>query len=155
MSGRVATAASEEHLIRCPSFRRTRAQNRQPIRASADFWTFRNSGTCSRTKSFISGEPNFSKKRTRARPLPSDEYVGLALGLQKYDLNDELKLNDNQAFNRQNSEAYFINCWQIYEGETLEMWKTYGNGVAVFSRFELLKTALSIMLDDILVAIVR
>jgi hypothetical protein len=36
-------------------------------------------------------------------------------------------------------EAYFINCWQIYEGETLEMWRTYGNGVAVFSRFDLLE----------------
>ena len=35
------------------------------------------------------------------------------------------------------------------------MWKTYGNGVAVFSRFDLLKSALSIMLDDILVGIVR
>jgi hypothetical protein len=87
--------------------------------------------------------------------LPSDEYVRTALDLQKYDLNDELKLNDNQAFTRQNSEAYFINCWQIYEGETLEMWKTYGNGVAVFSRFDLLKSALSTLLDDILVGIVR
>jgi hypothetical protein len=86
--------------------------------------------------------------------LPSDEYVRSALGLQKYDLNDELRLNNEQAFNRQNSEAYFISCWQIYEGETLHMWKTYGN-VAVFSRFDLLKSALSIMLDEILVGIVR
>ncbi|MFZ3201318.1 MAG: hypothetical protein WA175_09205 [Candidatus Acidiferrales bacterium] len=78
-----------------------------------------------------------------------------ALGLHKYDLNDELKLNSNQAFNRQNSEAYFINCWQIYEGETLDMWRTYGNAVAVFSRFDLLKSALSTMLDHILVGIVR
>jgi hypothetical protein len=86
--------------------------------------------------------------------LPSDEYVRAALGLQKYDLKDELKLNNDQAFNRQNSEAYFINCWQIYEDETLNMWRTYGN-VAVFSRFDLLKLALSTMLDDILVGIVR
>lgn len=87
--------------------------------------------------------------------LPSDEYVRAALDLQEYDLNSELRLNNDQAFNRQNSEAYFINCWQIYEGETLDMWKTYGNGVAVFSRFDLLKSALSIMLDDILVGMVR
>jgi hypothetical protein len=87
--------------------------------------------------------------------LPSDEYVRTTLGLQKYDLNDELRVNSNQAFNRQNSEAYFINCWQIYEGETLDMWKTYGNGVAVFSRFDLLKFALSVMLDDIFVGTVR
>jgi hypothetical protein len=87
--------------------------------------------------------------------LPSDEYARKALGLERYDLRDELKLNNDQAFNRQNSEAYFINCWQIYEGETLHMWKTYGDGVAVFSRFDLLKSALSIMLDDILVGVVR
>jgi len=87
--------------------------------------------------------------------LPSDEYVRAALGLHKYDLNDELKLNNNQAFNRQNSEAYFINCWQIYEGETLDVWRTYGNAVAVFSRFDLLKLALSTMLDNIFVGIVR
>jgi hypothetical protein len=28
------------------------------------------------------------------------------------------------------------------------MWKTYGNGVAVFSRFDLLRSALSAMLDE-------
>lgn len=87
--------------------------------------------------------------------LPSDEYVRKAQGLQKYVLSDELKVNNDQAFNRQNSEAYFINCWQIYEGENLDMWKRYGNGVAVFSRFDLLKSALSDMLDDILVGTVR
>src|SRR6185437_13078676 len=87
--------------------------------------------------------------------LPSDEYVRRTLGLHKYDLKDELKLNDDQAFNRQNSEAYFINCWQIYEGETLDMWKTYGNGVAVFSRFDLLKHAVSAFLDDIFLGVVQ
>ena len=95
------------------------------------------------------------KETDPSEALPSDGYVRAALGLQKYDLDDELKLNNYQAFNRQNSEAYFINCWQIYEGETLHMWDTYGNGVAIFSRFDLLKAALSVMLDDILVGVVR
>jgi len=98
---------------------------------------------------------DLSKETDPNEALPSDDYVRSALGLQKYDLNDELKLNNNQAFNRQNSEAYFINCWQIYEGETLEMWKTYGNGVAVVSRFDLPKSTRSVMRDDILVGIVR
>jgi len=87
--------------------------------------------------------------------LPSDQYARAALGLQEYDLHDELKLNNDQAFNRQNSEGYFINCWQVYEGETLHMWETYGNGVAVFSRFDLLRSALSSLLDDILVGVVQ
>ena len=35
------------------------------------------------------------------------------------------------------------------------MWKTYGNGVAVFSRFDLLKAQLAPMLDNIMLGIVR
>lgn len=87
--------------------------------------------------------------------LVSDEYVRAARGLRRYDLRDELTLNNDQAFARQASEAYYINCWQLFEGETLDMWKTYGQGVAVFSRFDLLRTAFSPMLDDILLGIVR
>lgn len=82
--------------------------------------------------------------------LPSEEYTRKALGLWKYDLHDELKLNNHQAFNRQHSEGYYLNCWQIYEGETLHMWNTYGNGVAVFSRFGLLKAALNSLLHDVI-----
>ncbi len=66
--------------------------------------------------------------------LASDEYVRAARGLHRYDLRDALTLNNKQAFARQVSEAYYINCWQLFEGETLDMWKTYGQGVAVFSR---------------------
>jgi len=69
---------------------------------------------------------------------------------QKIHLYDELALNNDLAFARQVSESYFINCWQLFEGETLDMWKTYGNGVAIFSRFELLKSQLAPMLDNML-----
>ena len=95
------------------------------------------------------------KETDPSEALASDEYVRAACGLRKFNLRDELALNDNQAFARQNSEAYFINCWQLFEGETLDMWKTYGNGVAVFSRFERLKSAVAGMLDDILLGIVH
>ncbi|MGA8595871.1 MAG: hypothetical protein WB676_14225 [Bryobacteraceae bacterium] len=87
--------------------------------------------------------------------LPSDEYARAALGLKRYVLSDELELNDSQAFNRQNSEAYFISCWQLFEGETLDMWKTYGKGVAIFSRFDLLKTAVNAFLDTVYLGVVR
>jgi hypothetical protein len=100
-----------------------------------------------RTDLFKETDPN--------EALPSDEYARNVLHLQRYDLSDELTLNSDLAFARQVSESYFINCWQLFEGETLDMWRTYGNGVAIFSRFELLKAALSIMLDDILVGAVR
>lgn len=100
-----------------------------------------------RTDLFKETDPN--------EALPSDEYARRVLQLKKYDLHDELKLNNDLAFARQISESSFINCWQIFEGETLEMWKTYGNGVAIFSRFDLLRSQLVPMLDDILVGIVR
>lgn len=87
--------------------------------------------------------------------LPPDDYVRRALGLRKYDLGDELKLNNDQAFNRQLSEARYIQCWQLFEGETLEMWARYGGGVAIFTRFDLLKSALDSMLDKIMVGLVR
>ena len=87
--------------------------------------------------------------------LPSDEYARRVLRLQRYDLHDELALNNDLAFARQISESYFLNCWQLFEAETLDMWKTYGNGVAVFSRFDLLKAQLVPTLDNILLGIVR
>ena len=81
--------------------------------------------------------------------LPTDDYVRRALGLTKYDLRDELALNNDQAFNRQLSETRYIQCWQIFEGEMLDMWARYGGGVAIFSRFDLLRYALDSMLDEI------
>jgi hypothetical protein len=87
--------------------------------------------------------------------LPSDQYVRKARGLQQYDLHDELALNNDQAFTRQTSEGHYINCWQIFEGETLAMWNTYGKGVVTFSQFHMLKSALDIQLDPIFLGVVR
>jgi hypothetical protein len=95
------------------------------------------------------------KKNDPAEALPPDDYVRQVLALTKYDIHDELKLNNDQASNRQFSEAHYIQCWQMYEGETLDMWARYGGGVAVFSRFELLKSALNTMLDEINIGLVR
>jgi hypothetical protein len=95
------------------------------------------------------------KESDPAEALPPDDYIRQALELTKYDLRDELKLNNDQAFNRQMSEVRYILCWQMFEGETLDMWARYGGGVAIFSRFELLRSTLSPMLDEIMVGLVR
>jgi hypothetical protein len=87
--------------------------------------------------------------------LAPDDYIRASERLIKYDLYDELKLNESQAFARQISEARYIQCWHIYEGETLDMWARYGNGVAIFSRFDRLQSALNAMLDDVTVGLVR
>jgi hypothetical protein len=87
--------------------------------------------------------------------LPSDDYIRAKLGLRRYDPTDELRLINEQAFLRQNSEGYFITCWQIFEKETLHMWERYGKGVCIFSRFDLIKAQLDSMLDQIIVGLVR
>jgi hypothetical protein len=68
--------------------------------------------------------------------LPSDQYVRAVRGLHRFDLHDEVALNNAQAFSRQVSEGRFINCWQLFEGETLAMLGRYGKGVVIFSRYE-------------------
>jgi hypothetical protein len=87
--------------------------------------------------------------------LPSEEYARSMLGVTGYDLKDELSLNHHLASDRQFSESYYINCWQLYEGETLHMWKAYGEGVLIFSRFELLREAVHSFLDVVHVGKVR
>lgn len=87
--------------------------------------------------------------------LPSDEYIRAKLGLRRYDPADELRLINEQAFLRQNSEGYFISCWQIFEAETLHMWARYGKGICIFSRFDLMKAQLHAMPDPITVGLVR
>ena len=57
-----------------------------------------------------------------------------------------MRLINKQAFLRQNSEGYFITCWQIFDGETQHMWERYGKGVCIFSRFELINAQLDPML---------
>lgn len=86
--------------------------------------------------------------------LPPDDYVRRTRGLTEFDLFDELALNHDQASNRQFSEMRYIQCWQIFEGETLDMWARYGS-IAIFSRFDLLRSALDSMLDEIQVGVVR
>jgi hypothetical protein len=100
-----------------------------------------------RTDLFKETDPN--------EAMPPDDYVRNVLGLQKYDLHDEIKLNNDQASNRQFSEAQYIQCWQMFEDETLDMWARYGGGVAIFSRFGLLKSTLTPMMDEIMVGLVR
>jgi hypothetical protein len=87
--------------------------------------------------------------------LPSDQYVRKARGLAPLLLPDELALNNDQAFSRQVSEGHFINCWQLFEGETLAMWGRYGKGVVIFSRYALLKVAMNMQLDPIFMGVVR
>ncbi|OFV98006.1 MAG: hypothetical protein A3F68_09890 [Acidobacteria bacterium RIFCSPLOWO2_12_FULL_54_10] len=91
------------------------------------------------------------KKDDPNEGLPTDDYVRRVRGLEKFVLDDELTLNSDQASNRLHSEAFYLNCWSLYDGNnTLRMWYRYAPyGVAIRSRHGHLKSALQVMLDDI------
>ena len=56
----------------------------------------------------------------------------------------------------QQKEAYFISCWYHFDHETARMWGQYGNeGVAICSRYGLLKAALDAMPDRAMLGLVR
>lgn len=88
--------------------------------------------------------------------LPREPYVMRALGLDPYDINDQGRLNDTFGFLRQNRESYYISCWHLYREETLDMWAEYGcDGVAICSRYGLLRSALAGLLDDTHIGLVQ
>lgn len=87
--------------------------------------------------------------------LASDDYVRHARGLCRLDVRNEVQLIDDQAFARQNSQAYFINCWHLFEQETLAMWGSYGNCACIFSRAELLRCSIDTFLDPMFFGVVR
>jgi hypothetical protein len=56
----------------------------------------------------------------------------------------------------QQKESYFISCWYLFDHETARMWGEYGkDGVAICSRYGLLKAALDAMPDRAMLGLVR
>jgi hypothetical protein len=92
----------------------------------------------------------------KSEGLPPEEYARRVLGLDPYDINDRVRLNDHLGFLAQNRESYYISCWHLYRQETLDMWEQYGHdGVAVCSCFGMLKSALNGLLDEACAGLVR
>jgi hypothetical protein len=92
----------------------------------------------------------------KSEGLPPDQYARRVLGLNPHDINDCVTLNNHLGFLAQNRESYYITCWHLYRQETLDMWEQYGDdGVAVCSRYGLLKSALDGLLDDVCAGLVR
>ena len=83
--------------------------------------------------------------------IPPEEYALGVLGLDRYDIADNVKLNNHLGSIAQHREAFYISCWYLYgEGhEKLDIWETYGHdSVAVCTRYELLHDALNGLHDD-------
>jgi hypothetical protein len=92
----------------------------------------------------------------KSEGLPPEQYALTVLGLDPYDINDRVALNNHLGSLAQHRESYYISCWHLYREETLDMWEQYGSdGVAVCSRYGLLKSALDGFLDQAHAGLVR
>ena len=92
----------------------------------------------------------------KSEGLPPEQYAMKVLRLDPYDINDRRSLNNHLGFLAQNRESYYISCWHLYRQETLDMWEQYGDdGVAVCSRYGMLKSVLDGLLDEAYAGLVR
>lgn len=86
----------------------------------------------------------------KSEGLPPEDYAMGVLGLNPYDLRDRAAFNCHLGSLAQHRESYYISCWHLFRQETLDMWEQYGHdGVAVCSRYELLKAAMDGQLDAV------
>lgn len=88
--------------------------------------------------------------------LPPEQYVQRVLGLDPYDIKDQVALNHHFGQLAQAREMYFITCWYLYRKEDLAIWEQYGHdGVAVTSSYGLLKKSLAGILDDTHIGLIQ
>jgi len=99
----------------------------------------------------------------RADLFPQDETEGLPPTnykpfpyLHPLELKDRRQIDDSIGNVAQFREAFYINCWHLFREETCRMWEKYGqDGVAVCSRYRLLKTELGRLSDRAFIGLVR
>ncbi|MGH9747967.1 MAG: hypothetical protein ACRD59_17875 [Candidatus Acidiferrales bacterium] len=86
--------------------------------------------------------------------LPPEEYLA-TFGLNPYDVNDRRELLNHIGSDAQFREGFYVNCWYLFREETSPMWKEYGSeGVAIASRYRLLKSALNSLSDRAYIGLV-
>jgi hypothetical protein len=88
--------------------------------------------------------------------LPPEEYLPALLRLNPLDVHDQQELDHHVGSGAQFRESFYISCWHLFRNETNKMWKEYGeDGVAICSRYYLLKSALDAMDDRAFLGLVR
>lgn len=87
--------------------------------------------------------------------LPPEEYLA-TFGLHPLDLNDRQELLNHMGSDAQFREGFYVSCWHLFREERCRMWKEYGDeGVAVTSRYRLLKSALDLISDRAYIGLVQ
>ena len=87
--------------------------------------------------------------------LPPDGFVP-DLGLNPLDVRDAVTLKRHFGAIAQHRKCYFVNCWYLAAEPTAAMWQEYGkDGVAVASRYSLLKGAVDAGKDRGFIGVIR
>ena len=88
--------------------------------------------------------------------LPPEQYAQRVLGLDPWSIRDRTMLNNHLGSLAQSREMHYITCWHLYREETLGMWESYGHdGVAIVSRYDLLRAALDRFIDETHIGLVQ
>ena len=88
--------------------------------------------------------------------LPPEKYLCYWLRLDRRLLRDRRILDNELGYLAQSREHFYISCWHLFREETDKMWNEYGNdGVAICSRYCLLKSAVDAMGDQAFLGLVR
>ena len=87
--------------------------------------------------------------------LPPIEYERV-LNLNRFDLNDIRQRDHDIGSLAQFRQSFYVNCWHLDIEETAMMWARYGkDGLAIVSRYDLLKRVLHPLVDKVMVGLVR
>ena len=87
--------------------------------------------------------------------LPEAEYEKI-LQYSRYDLRDILKRDTDIGSLAQFRQAFYVSCWHLQSAETAKMWGQYGlDGVAIVTRYDILKRVLDATPDRFLVGRMR
>ena len=71
-------------------------------------------------------------------------------------MDDEVKLNNDIGNLAQFREMQYVSCWHLFRKEVPEMWEGFAqHGVAIRSRYVLLKDVLDKMLDKTHIGLMR
>jgi hypothetical protein len=87
--------------------------------------------------------------------LPPSEYERV-LNLSRFDLDDIRERDHDIGSLAQFRQSLYVNCWHLDIGETATMWARYGkDGVAIVSRYDLLKQVLHPLRDKVMIGLIR
>jgi hypothetical protein len=87
-------------------------------------------------------------KQDETEGIPPEDFIRRVMGLRPWVLDDERQLSHQMGMLAQDREAFYVSCWHQYRHETAEMWRDFAkDGVAIRSRYDLLRNIMDCMLD--------